>query len=410
MTANRVESPYFHNKDASRGKVFLTNFADYLITALLTFFLFIAIAYPIVSALPSTEEGYTALKNVADQSSESLLPTRLKEKKADGDTYRSNEERAKDYIVCLAKTSYFDREKASPLDEGAIPSQEDTFWNNEDYAHDPLGYYFIEFKEKEESLNFYTYGGTDYRNEKETGLYQVIFAYENADDFQKAKKGLPLYQQLKPETADDLMDFLAYGSGASSAGSSIYRRLESHYLNALETLLGEAEENYSPYLAVIKNFNAAYSRMMRNLLGGILLSYVAAFLVAEGLLPLFFHNHRTLAAWMMHVGYSRLDGAMMEGRNALAKGFFRFLLYFSGITLSLVFSRLWNVLVYDFGGFSLYPFVFLSLALDLFSLILMLASKHHQGISELFGEVVAKDIDQKEGPIPQETEEKPSHE
>jgi len=403
--ANRIESPYFHYKEASKGKAFLTNLADYLIAALLTFFFFIAIAYPIVSVLPSSKEGYSAAQTFVSQSNECLLSSRLVERKEDGSDFKSEEEQSRDYLYALVRTSYFNRSKASPIDRQSIPSKDETFFSEDPYRNDPLGYYFFVFKENEPSLNSYVYDGTDVQNRKEEWFYQTAFGYSSLENFESYDDSLSVYLQLKPALADDLMDYWAYGESASSNGAALYRDLQSHHLKALHRFQKEIEEKYVPYLSLVEKTKSAYQNLMRNTLVGLLLAYGMAFAVAEWIFPLFFKNHRTIAAKMMHVGYCRLDGSVMNAHNVMMKGLIRFLLYFSGIALSLAFANLWILFVYDFGGFSLYPFVFLSLALGLISIVFMLATKSHQGLAELFGGVLMKDLNVRDDPPPVESDE-----
>ena len=404
--AKQIESPYFHYQLASRGKVFFTNLADGLITALLTFFLFIAVAYPVVSALPSSKTGYEATQSFVTKSNECLIPTRLVERKEDEDGFKSEEEQSRDYVYTLVRTSYFIRNKVSPMDNKNIPEKEKTFCSEDPYRNDPLGYYFFEFKKNTPSLNSYIYDGADISNQKEEWFYQTAFGYSSLlDDFEGQSDSLSLYKQLKPVIADALMDYWAYGESASASGATIYRELQSHYSDALHRFQAEIEANYPPYMSLVKQTESAYWDLMRNTLSGLLLAYVVAFALAEWVFPLFFKNHRTIAVKMMRVGYCRLDGGTMNARNAIIKGIIRFLLHFSGIALSLAFANLWVLFIYDFGGFALYPFFFLSLALDLVSLVLMLVTKRHQGLAELFAGICMKDLNRKEAPLPLESDE-----
>ncbi len=389
-------SPYKNNVVASRGKALLNNLAEAALIFIFSFFFFIALAYPILNALPAVNEAASSFEADKEHLNDVVTSLRLRERS--GEDYLSSETMANSYLSTLAKTSFFLNDKTYPAvrDPKAV-EREDTFLNvgssENPYPMDNISYYFFEIKGKESSLSSYEYDGVDYSNDKVNCLYTIFFAYSDASIFEKKSDDLPLYQQLSFDNASLLADYLVYGGSSSSKSGQLHMELQNAYLNALSKCIEEVEAKYQPYVDGLATLDKHYTVFVSAYLAGFTLSFLLGWAVNEFVLPLFFKNHRTLSMKMMRAAYTRTDETEVKWWNALIKSLVRIPLYFCTIFLMMSFLGLQSISIYSIGGFTFMVPMLISLLLLIVSAILMMILPTRQGVGEFLGGLLLKDLD-----------------
>ncbi len=393
-------SPYKNNVVASRGKALLNNLAEAALIFIFSFFFFVALAYPIINNIPAVKEATTSYVQDKEHLNNLVMDLRLREKEGDG--YLSGETMANHYLNTLAKTSFYLNGETYPaLHNPKEVEENETFLNKGDaenpYPLDNISYYFFVGKSKDASISSYVYNGIDCSENKEKCLYLNFFEYKDESIFEEKNNDLPLYQQLSFDNASLLADYLLYGGSSNSKSGQLYSSLQKSYLNALSKCINEVETKYQPYIDGLALLDKHYSTsVVANLIG-----FTGAFLLGwalnEFILPIFFKNHRTLAMKMMRVGYSCTDETEVRWWHSLFKSLVRIPLYFCTIFLMMTFLGVSSITIYSFGGFTYIIPLLISLLLLIVSAIFILILPTRQGLGELAGTLLIKDLDAYEG-------------
>lgn len=138
-------SPYKDNVIASKGKIVLSNLADYLVTMLLTLFLYFVVVSQIYTCLPQVKEMKSSLNDSQTSLRNIVSKTHLQTSK-NGEELYSVSEMNNSFLLTYAKTSFYLNDEKFPYStkngyEKKDVSVEETFFVKE-YAKDPLAYYF----------------------------------------------------------------------------------------------------------------------------------------------------------------------------------------------------------------------------------------------------------------------------
>lgn len=393
-------SPYKNNVVASRGKALLNNLAEAALIFIFSFFFYVGLAYPIISSLPAVKEATTSYVQDKEHLNDLVMDLHLKQK--EGDSYLSNETMANRYLNTLAKTSFYLNGEIYPaLHNPKEVEESETFLNKGDaenpYPLDNVSYYFFVGKTKDASISSYVYNGIDCSENKAKCLYLNFFEYKDESLFEQKSDDLPLYQQLSFENASILADYLIYGGSSSSKSGQLYLSLQKSYLNALSKCINEVEAKYQPYIDGLSLLDKHYSTSAVAHLIGFTGAFLLGWALNELILPIFFKNHRTLAMKMMRVGYSCTDETEVRWWNSLLKSLVRIPLYFCTIFLMMIFLGVSTLSIYSLGGFTYIIPLLISLLLLIASAILILILPTKQGLGELAGALLIKDLDAYEG-------------
>lgn len=405
MKKEELYSPYFHNVIASRKKIFLGSLCDYFLVFILTTTLYTLVGSTIMSSLPVTKSSNEAMTNSNSSLRKIVGETHVQTYDEADDSLVSIETMAKEYIVALAKTSYYvNGDFLFPISntEKVTLSEADTFLNEEqrNYSHNPLAYYFCYFKAQHEELNFYIYEGTDYSLDKKRGLYEYAFGYESGSHssfFEERTEGLSKYETLTLAKAKSITDYLYYGDPGASG---VYIALSKAYSNASKKFVAEVESKYLAYIKEQARFDQAYANSTLGYLLTLYLSYAVSFVILE-ILPLFNKRKVTIGYYVHKLAYAKENEAKPKWYQFLVKSIIRFLLYLSAPSLLLFLFSQWGLLFYPFSFFRFIYLVAFSLVLLIVSNILMLNSKNHQGIAELGSGLLLKDSDELEASDPE---------
>ena len=405
MKKEELYSPYFHNVVASRKKIFLGSLCDYFLVFILTTVLYTLVGSSILSSLPITKSNNEAMASSNTSLRKIVGETHIQTYNEEEDSLTSVETMAKDYIVALAKTSYYvNGDLLFPVSstEKVTLSEGDTFLNEENKGYDlnPLAYYFCSFKAQHEELNFYTYDGVDYSSDKKKGLYEYAFGYTSgsySSFFEEKAKNLSQYETLTLAKAKSITDYLYYGD---SGASSVYSALSKAYNNASKKFVEEVESKYQAYINEQARFNEAYGNSTLGYLLTLYLTYALSFVILE-IIPVFNKRKVTIGYYVHKLAYAKENETNPKWYQFLLKSLIRFFLYLSSPALLLLLFSQWGLLFYSFGFFRFIYLVAFSLILLLVSNILMLNNKNHQGIAELGSALLLKDTDELEANDPE---------
>ena len=403
----KLLSKYKNHVTASKKQVYLTNIADYFLSFILTFLLFAVAGGPIVSALPSTQEGYAAAAAHTKKTYEIIAATRLQSLNEKGGLNDLAVD-GKEYILTLAKTSYYlsgDKFPSKNPDGSyseAPVEEADTFLNSQSgqYPNDRISYFYLTFKAKEASLNSYVYDGVDYSANKEDYLYKKAFGYTE-ERFAKVDERLPLYQQLKKDQAVLVTSYLVY-SDATETPRKAYEGLLESYRQAASTLIHEVETKYEPYLEENRRFQEVIAAYDATIIVSYTLCFLAGFLILEGVLPLIFKEGRTLSCLAIKVSYATMDEENPSWWRFLLKSLSRLPIHYSGVFFCFLLTGMTSLSFVSYGFFNLAMLFLLGAILGIGSLIMVAAGRDNRGLPEIISGLIVKDINQMEGGVPLE--------
>lgn len=404
-------SPYKDNVIASKGKIVLSNLADYLVTMLLTLFLYFVVVSQIYTCLPQVKEMKSSLNDSQTSLRNIVSKTHLQTSK-NGEELYSVSEMNNSFLLTYAKTSFYLNDEKFPYStkngyEKKDVSVEETFFVKE-YAKDPLAYYFYIYKQNEPELSSYIYDGKDYSSNKDEYFFlkASLFEKDIFDGYFETKSNeLSSYRQLSFSKASLLTDYLVYGEKGDSA-KKVYQTLSSSFQHAQSLFISEVESSLSSYVQENVKFLATYQNLNLGYVLSYFLSYCIAFPINEFLLPVFFKKKRTIGLFFFKLGYSTLDDLELGTKNILLKGLLRFFLQLSSIFFVSFFFSSQSIFFVKYGSFFSFFYVLLfSFLLDIVSIVMALVSKRHQGVAELSSNIVIKDPLEFEGRV-QEKEEK----
>lgn len=399
-------SSYKDNAVASKGKIVLSNIADYLVTMLMTLFAYLLIASQIFSALPQVKTLKSSISSSQTSLKEIVNKTHLQTFKSGGNELYSVSEMADSFLLTYAKTSFYLNEEEFPYstEEGYVKKKvsEDETFLQKGYLKDPLGYYFYVYKEKEPELSSYVYDGKDYSTKKDNYFFLKASLFEKdvfTNYFEAKTNDISIYRQLSFSKATLLTDYLVYGEKGEAA-KNVYRALSSSFQHAQNLFISEVETSLSSYVNENAIFLENYKKLNLGYLLSYFVSYCIAFPIVEFLFPLAFKKHRTMGIYFFKLGYSTSDDLELSGKNLFLKGLFRFFLQLSSIFLVSFFFSSQAIFFVKYGSFFSFFYVLLfSFLLDLVSLVMSLVSKRHQGVAEICSNIVIKDPLEFEGRV-----------
>lgn len=389
-------SSYKDNAVASKGNVILANLADYLISLVLTFLIYFAIASPVTSSFSSVKEikqditeSQTSLKRIVSETHLQTLDS--------SSSLKSIDDMSEDFLYTYAKTSYYLNNKEFPYknSNGQVTNKNvdinETFLASY-YYNDPSAYYFFIYKSSQESLSSYVYDSIDYSSKKEEFFYEVKSLLNSStfdEYFIKKTDEISIYRQLDIDKALLLTDYLVYGDSSSSSKeianllTSSFKRVESFFID-------EVEANLTSYIKENTKFKDSYASLNGIYVLIFFISFIIAFSIEEFILPLFFKKN-TLGLYSFKLAYCRLDDLEPAISNFLLKGIARFFMHMSCMLLVSFFLSNQSIFFYSYNGFAFAYIMLFSLALGIGSIITTLINKRHQGLGELASSLIVKD-------------------
>ena len=401
-------SKYKNYVTASRKSVFLANFADYLLSFILTFILFSIAGSPIFGALPSTQHNLSEASLHVKRYYKIVDDTRLQRYDEANNSLSSVDDDAKRYIVSLTKTSFYLNDEPYPYEDGsggyidkAVPFEETLLFDDAgDYPNENLAYYFFTFKSNHPSIDFYSYDGVDYVSNKEEYLYQKAFGY-SVDLFESKREDVTIYRQLKKEKADLLMHYLVYGDG-SDAPYQTYRSLAASYIKACNLFVDEVQTHYDAFIQENADFDRVIAEYDLGLMIDLSICYFASILILEGVLPLFLKEGRTIGARALKCSYATKADLTPHPIRFFIKSSARLVLYYSSIFFILIILGSTSMAFISYGWFSFSILFVATGLLAIGSLVLEMIFSSRQGIPELLSGLVLKDTTQMEAGVPLE--------
>ncbi len=374
------------------------NVADYLVTLIMTFLIYIVLVSTIFSSLPSVKANKQAILDSQTSLRQIVGETRLQGLKSGGNELYSVDEMTESFLLTYAKTSYFLNDEEFPYKTSSGYSKKkitkDETFLEENYASDPIGYYFYLYKPKHESLNSYVYDGIDYSSNMDDYFYLKASLFEKSsfeDYFEKKTEDIPLYRQLSLNKAILLSDYLVYQETGEEA-KKVYKNLSSSFKNAQNIFINEVESLLPSYASQYSVFLAHYQELNLGYILSYFISYCLAFACDEFLLPLFLKKKRTIGVFFFKLGYQNIDDTELGAGNLLLKGLLRFFLELSSLFFVAAISSSQGIFFVKFGSFFTFFYVLIfSFALDLVSIAMSLFTRTHQGVAELASGIIVKD-------------------
>lgn len=384
---------------AKKGKVFLTNLADYAISFIASFLVFSCIGYPIFLASSTAQQNQVT--EIGKELDHLVLATHLNAIDVNNpDTTLSGDAMAEQYLTTMMKTSYFLQGEKMPYRDGeavlsAPVDEKETFLflgegATPSYPNDRISYYYYVFKPSAEGVDDYVYDGVDYSSKKEEALYTLAYGYTSTDIFEEIALDVPIYQQLSFAKARQLNDYFVYSTSDSST-TSLVNELTNRFAQARTFFVNEVETRHTPYIELYDRFSDAYGviAFWTNMVA--ILSFTVGFSIMEFVVPIGLKDHRTISARMMKIGYTMKDESEVTPLAVVIKGLVRFPLYVGSMFFGLYFMGLTSLTGFLWGGFSFLPLYLSSIGLALVSILWTMVSKYHQSLPEFASGMLCKD-------------------
>ena len=415
---------YKNNILAKKSKVFLSSLLDYFLVVITTFIIFVAVANPICTALPFFNNNLDNLSNITTNLYKIVSETRLQAYDEETNSLKDISIDSNAYVEALVKTSFFVYNEPYPLTFNEETGQYifenievlDTFYqksyNNISFPHDNLSYYYFDFKESNDSLNSYIYDDKDYQNNKSDFLYKEVLDLNNPslnnyfltsteyDLLEEKYKEIDRYQILNLDAAKMLMSYIVYKDRGEEI-TALYTNLNTAYQNAVQFFIDEVENNYSPYLEKLSDFNNSYNTYVISYIISLSLSYLLSYLIFIVIIPIFLKDHKTLSFKIMKLGICRYDEFEPAILNYVINKIFIFVLYFNGVFFSLLFMNLLPISSFNIygSGFSYFQVILFSALLGILSYLFLIVSRNNQLLSLFGGNMVLKNTEEFENNI-----------
>lgn len=395
----KILSPYFPYVNAKKGKSFLVSFAEFSLTFILTFILFVAIGYPSFFSTSYALDANNEIASKQKQLNEIVLSTGLGTLGKDG-SISDGKDMAKSYIESLVKTNCFllnNKYRVNSNDgTGQVKeinvNKEDTLLSLSK-EKDPLGYYFLSFKMNEESLNSYVYDEIDASSFKEEYLYKNIYGYD-ISKFELIDSSYSIYLQIKQSEAITLNDYLLY---QKEDDKSSYEYYENAFLKARQFLIEEVENKYPPYKEINSSFMENYKVLVKGTIIAISICYFLSFSILEIIIPSLTKTKRNISSIMMRSGYCQEDGGTISFKNYLLRGLYDIFGYFAPTFLILYFMGLSSFAFFDLGfGITFFYICIMSLVFDLCSFFFIMFAPSSRGLGEKLARIEVKDLNMME--------------
>mgnify|MGYP006972487028 FL=1 len=393
----KILSPYFPYVNAKKGKSFLVSFAEFSLTFILTFILFVAIGYPSFFSTSYALDANNEIASKQKQLNEIVLSTGLGTLGKDG-SISDGKDMAKSYIESLVKTNCFLLNNKYRVNSNDGTGQvKEVSVNKEDTLliltkeKNPLAYYFLSFKEEKEPLNSYIYDDVDVSSYKEDYLYKNIYGYDSSR-FEVIDNNYSIYLQIKKSEAVTLNDYLLY---KKDDDKSSYEYYEDAFLKARQFLIEEVENKYPPYVEINSSFMENYKVLVKGTIIAISICYFLSFSILEIIIPSL--TKRNISSIMMRSGYCQEDGGVVSFKNYLLRGLYDIFGYFAPTFLILYFMGLSSFAFFDLGlGITFFYVCVMSLVFDLASFLFIMFSPSSRGLGEKLARMEVKDLNMME--------------
>lgn len=409
-------SPYKDNVIAKKSKVIYSFLFDYFLTIIFSFFFFAALVNPINLSLPFNSNNMNRMNEINVELKEIVSETRIQNYDSENKKLVDAENQFKTYLTTLVKTSYYVRNLNYPKTNVKVDFNE-TFLNkgnkdkqgNYEYPNDNLSYFFFTFKIEESSLNDYVIDNIDYKDNKETYLYEKIMknnegdisSYFEKEDSSLLKDGLSKYQVLSYNedgsgACNILMNYLVYDD-RSTLSLNVYNIFKTHYYNALNEGVNQVETYYSKYIEKNNEFSLHYNSYMISLVISHLISFVLGFILNMIIIPLFMKNNMTISNKVLKIVPCRTDEMKPKWYNILIKHLILFVEFFSSIFIEIFI--LGQLSLVSYGFVNLLYFILFSLILTVVSFVYLFISNKNQSFSLLSSSLVYKQMDEFESKV-----------
>lgn len=409
-------SPYKDNVIAKKSKIIYSFLFDYFITIIFSFFFFAALINPINLSLPFNSNNLKRMNEINIELKEIVSETRIQGYDSETQKLVDEETEFKSYLTTIVKTSYYVRNLDYPKTNNKVEINE-TFLNkgNKDengnyyYPNDNISYFFFTFKSKESSLNDYVIDNIDYKDNKETYLYEKIMkCNENDISLYFEKEGSSLinneisryqiltYNEDGSGAANILMNYLVY-EDRSTLSSNVYNIFKNHYFYALNEGVSQVEKYYSKYIEKNKEFTSHYNSYMISLIISHIISFLLGFIVSVIIIPLFNKDKMTISNKVLKIVISRTDEMKPKWYNILIKNIVLLVEFFSSIFVEMF--LLGQVSLLTYGVFNLLYVILFSLMVIIASFIYLFISNNNQSFSLLSSSLVYKQIDEFENKV-----------
>lgn len=382
-----------HYQTVKKGKHVLANLLDYFLVVIFSFALF-SLFSPLYQNFGFSLDNQNKYQLAQDETIDILRSTHLQDYDETSGRFLSMQESGRNYIISLLKSScyinnveYYENENNTK--KVIELTKEDSFSYQDDkgyYVNDNLAYYFISF-----------------RNENESSFNSEIEKYSLSDlntkllDLSGSNAGLvdesfdvssPI--TLSSDNCEKVMDYLYF---SSSTGATIYSQILNLYLNTAKKGINEIESQYTLYLNTLFNFQKYYYSYTKGYSIVMIICYLLSFLICYLLFPMIFKRGRTISYRFLSLFPLRNDEEDLSAVNYIIKYVFLFLEFFSSIFfLPLFIGKLTLLSSPLLGSITLFQLCAFSFFLSLISIIFSLISKDNQFLSEFASSSYVVDI------------------
>lgn len=395
-----IVSQYKNNSIASKKKHIYSRLLDYFGIFVFTY-IFFNIFYAIGIKTPVVVSLADRLNACNTQLTQYIDNSHLQRVDENNNLISLNDG-AHQYLEYLCKTSAYVHNKTFPIKqedgtfiEKAVNVEETFAFEREQYKFDDLSYYFYLFKSNEPSLNNYVIDGVDYKDDKETYLYEKLMNVDSslfvtADNQNLIDRGggISRFVVLTESNTDQLLNYYH----EDRADLSLYTKLFTYHVETIKKGIGDVENNSAPYKGLIDVFSKAYADACGAVAVIYYISYTFVYVLYIVIMRLIGKEWITLGQKVMKLGLTDINENQPSIVRIILYNLVNYLLFSSSSLIGLYFMGMLGVTsIPIIGIFNLLWLLISILTLNIISLFMPFFNKNRNDLSTLVTGILVKD-------------------
>ena len=414
MNRERIASKYKNNAVAGKRKHIYARLLDYFSVFVASYLMF-TIAYSVAARLPAVKQYSDTYMQKSNDIMEYVVSSHLQHYNEGKTKFLDLGEDAKVYIANIAKNSGYVNNINLRIKEsdGSITSRaatiEESFVNElEQYKIDNISYYYKNFKINSETsnLNSYVFEGVDYKDDKDTYIYQKVMKVDeslfvSSDDPNLTSRGggVSRFTVLTSEKTTSLINYVLAGD-PDNEGKTIYNSIFDAYIRGAQFGISDIEKNSTNYQNKVGAFRLAYQDLSKAIAVVYFISYAIAFVIMLVVMRFVGKSWTTIGLHVMKLGMSSYEEFEPSVIQLVGYHLLNFVLFSTSSFISFYFIGIFGVLSLElFKGFTLLAVLLSLLVLNIASFVMIFFTKKPHDLSTFITRILIKDKNEFDVPV-----------
>lgn len=384
----------YHYQTVKKIKRIFVSLGDYFLLMIVSFSLFTLVGKPIYNSLPVTNEIQSRYQSKETELIEIIENTTLQSYDKIKNRLISLNEKSKEYIDMLVRTSFYSSNRDYEVIESGKKTvrkieKEETFFQDE--KKDSLSYYYLTFRKEQSS----SYRGSLSMYDKSSFQKDLLLLDSTNQDLVDDSFALGSDFLLSDSVSDKILYYLNYGEGE---GKTLYDRISNLFVSLSQKGIKEIESDYLPYVSAMNDMKESFHQYVIGYDVTMIIAYTISFIIYFVLLAFIFKKGRTAVFRFTRLCSIQNDGFPLEAKSFVLRSLVLFISFFHVCFFSALFSNQLNILSYSFlGPISMFQMIVFSFLLSILSLIFVFISKDNQTLSDFASSSYVVDLNHTEG-------------